>query len=196
MNFVQSHLALLYSSSEFFVIRQWSQACNERYAPFKAAEAQFPEFGNMDSVQKTAKEHLNRLAAESALKVEEMKKKAAAAAQALRMEALAKKNVTTSSKKKSLEDMKPNSTIPRTTKWKSTSDLNTDATRNTDSDSANLSDTVRPPGLEREANPVVAFKPKSSLGYSLDDSSAFSALSDVLSKLEIDQKAGKTVREE
>lgn len=190
INFVQSYLALRYTSMDFLNIRQWSQADKVRYAPFKAAEEQYPEFGNMDSVQKTAKEHMDRLATETPLRVEELRK-AAAKAEASRIVAL-EKAAATSSKKKSLEDMKPNSTIRKSVKWKATSDLKDDATRTTDS--TTLSDTVRPPGPENKTNPVVADKSKSTLGFTLDD--GLSALSNVLGKLEVEQKAGKTVREE
>jgi hypothetical protein len=160
INFVQSHIALLYSHEEFADIRKWYMSTKERYNVFKHAEAQFPAFSKPVLIRSNSQVRINETAAESVRKArerDEMAAKNAALVEDLskRLEALESKRAKKGPRRMSMEDVKSHSTIRKSMKWRWSEELGI-KTANMDDISAKLSDALRRVELEQESKSVVA----------------------------------------
>jgi hypothetical protein len=170
INFVQAHICLHYTREEYAEIRSWYMSTKERRKVFRAAEAMYPEFGKTRLIRSDSQVRVNGFAAESrktigkedlaALRaeiLEEVKKEMKEEIEALErkkekkdIEALEKKEVKKNSRGASMDEGKTNSTIRKSTKWRSSEMLAFKAGSMEDV-SNKLSDALRKLELKQES---------------------------------------------
>jgi hypothetical protein len=159
INFVQAHICMHYTREDYATIRYWYMSTESWRNVFKAAEAMYPEFGkprlarsesqvrvneeSVESRKNSAKEDLAKLNAEV---LEEVKKE---------MEALEKNKVKKRERRASMDDGKINSTIRKSTKWRSEEVLALKTVSMEDA-SDELSNALRKVELEQESENVAS----------------------------------------